>query len=309
MLKNIKKNVPLAPYTTFKIGGKAKYFYTAKNEKDLAQILAWAKENNLPVFILGGGSNVLVSDQGFDGLVIKISNQKFQIKNQKIFCGAGASLSDLVRLSIEKGFKGLEWAAGIPGTVGGAVRGNAGAFGSNIGQSVIEVKTYKHKNIQTYKHKNCRFGYRESIFKKDRNLIIVSVVLKLKKSKKGEKKQQLAKISEILKSRKEKQPSLPSAGSVFKNIIVKNIGQKNIERISTEAIKNGMLPAGWLIEEVELKGKKIGGAQISEKHANFIVNSGKAKSSEVMELISFAKTRVRDQFGIQLEEEIEYVGF
>jgi UDP-N-acetylmuramate dehydrogenase len=185
----IRKNVPLAPYTTFKIGGKAKYFYEAKSKEDLVKAIKAAKEAGLPFFILGGGSNVLVSDKGFDGLVIKIQNTKYEIQDTRIVADAGVLLSKLVDESVKVGLTGLEWAAGIPGTVGGAVRGNANAFGVSMSDVV--------KNIRNYED------------------IILSVELELKK---GDREKSKKMIKEYLEYRDKRHPlEYPSAGCIFKN--------------------------------------------------------------------------------------------
>jgi len=308
LLPGIKKNVSLKNHTTFKIGGRAKYFFVAKNKKDLVEAVITAKKFKLPFFILGGGSNLLVSDEGYKGLVIKMQNAKIKMQNEnskcKIICEAGTPLALLVSEATKNSFSGLEWAVGIPGTVGGAIFGNAGAFGKSMKNVVKEIEVFDLSNekIKILKNRDCKFGYRDSIFKHANsatlglrprgmrmrpceypNLIILSATLQFKKENKLEIEKR---IKEYLNYRKENQPlNLPSAGSVFKN------------------------PAGFsaarLIEECGLKGKKIGGAKISEKHANFVVNLGEAKAKDVKKLINLAKKAVKKKFKVVLEEEIE----
>jgi UDP-N-acetylmuramate dehydrogenase len=309
MLK-IRENVLLRDYTTFKIGGPARYFFVAENKEDLKNAILWAKKKKLPFFILGGGSNVLFSDKGFNGLVIKMQNTQYKIRNTKIVAEAGVPLQKLVLETAKKGLSGLENLAGIPGTLGGGIWGNAGAFGREIGDLVEEVKILQIANgklqIVNFKKEDCKFGYRESIFKRKENWIILEAILRLKK---GKKKEIEEKIKEILRLRKEKQPlEFPSAGSVFKNVPIEKV-PKEIREKFKEKIKDGFLPAGVLIEAVGLKGFQIGGAKISEKHANFIVNVGNAKASDVKELIEKIKKEVKKKFKIQLEEEIKLVGF
>ena len=338
----IQENIPLAPYTTFKIGGPARFFCEAKREDEIIEALKFAKEKSIPVFVLGGGSNILVSGKGFDGLVIKISNFKFQISNYSITCDSGYLLSKIVSESVKAGLTGLEWAAGIPGTIGGAVRGNAGAFGSSMSVIVENVKVLEisknschseprllsrgeesRANSSSFStgsftsacrpllrmtNKDCKFAYRDSIFKHNSNLIILSATLKLKK---GDKAESEKKIKEILALRREKQPmDFPSPGSFFKNPIMKD--KKLIKQFETDTgqkIKDNKIPAPWLIEEAGLKGKKIGEAMVSEKHANFIVNMGNATAEDVIMLAAIIKTKVRNKFGIQLQEEVQMVGF
>jgi len=252
-----RKNVPLKNYTTFKIGGPAKYFFEAKRKEELIEAIKLAKKLELPFFILGGGSNLLVSDKGFDGLVIKF----------------GQPLSSYVS-------KGLEWAVGIPGTVQGAVYSNAGAFKKSMKDVVKEVEIFdtKTEKIKNFKSKDCKFGYRDSIFKKNKNLIILSIKIKSKKSNRK-------KIKQYLDYRKKTQPlNFPSAGSIFKN-------------------PRGFFAAD-LIERCGLRGKRIGKVKISEKHANFIVNLRNGKAKDVKKLIKLAKQKVKSKFGIVLKEEI-----
>ncbi len=346
----IRKNIPLAQYTTLKIGGAAKFFVEAKNEEEILEALKFAKEKHLPVFVLGGGSNILVSDKGFDGLVIKIHNTQHTIHNTSIECGAGCQLSTIVNESVKAELAGLEWAAGIPGTVGGAVRGNAGAFGGEISDCVELIRVIKIPNFsktrlfpdgslasvipqsqvfdtnkgsnfslpplarggifqgRTLKSQECKFAYRDSIFKQNPNLIILSAVLRLKK---GNSKKSQQRVKEILASRKEKQPfDFPSSGSFFKNPLIKS--KKLLEEYKSDTgneAKDDIVPAGYLVERVGLKGKKIGGAMVSQAHGNFLVNAGNAKAEDFIILAAVIKTRVRNKFGVQLKEEVEMVGF
>ncbi len=289
LLPDIKKNIFLRNYTTFRIGGPAKYFFVAKTKEDLTKAIQMAKKSNLPFFILGGGSNILVSDKGYNGLVIKIKNQKSKIKNNRILAEAGLALNRLVELSLKNNLTGMEWAVGIPGTIGGAIYGNAGAFKKSMKDLIKEVEVFdtKDEKIKIFKNKDCKFGYRDSIFKKKKNLIILSASLQLKKGKKMKIKE---KIKRYLNYRKETQPlNFPSAGSIFKN-------PKNFY-------------AGFLIEKCGLKGKRIGNAKISEKHANFIVNLGNGKAKDVKKLIKLIKKKVKNKFKIELEEEIQYLSF
>lgn len=289
-----QKGILLKNYTTFKIGGPAEYFCIVKNKDDLIGAVSFAKKTKLPYFILGGGSNLLVSDKGFNGLVIKIENCELKIpachqagKICAVTAGAGVSLAKLLSATANAGLSGLEWSAGIPGaTVGGAVRGNAGAFETEMKDLVRKVEAFDVKNhkIKIFSNKDCRFGYRGSIFKKNPDLIIFSVELELKKSN---KKKVREKIKEIFGYRTAKHPKFPSAGSIFKNL--ENIRARD------------------LIGRAGLKGKRIGGAQISEQHANFIVNTDGAKAKDVLALIDLAKKEVKNKFGINLEEEVHYL--
>jgi len=314
----LKENVSLKKYTTFQIGGVARYFWEAESATDIKLAIEWAARRGLPFFVLAGGSNLLVADKGFDGLAIKVKSAKCKVKSlggdkASLHCEAGVKLSELVAVSLKEGLSGLEWASGIPqATVGGAVWGNAGAFGENMADvvseaEVMEVQSAKCK-VKSYQNEDCDFGYKDSIFKQDRNLVILSADFVLEKKNKQEVKEE---VKKVLQYRKDHHPSQPSAGSIFKNEKLKMKNEKlfsqHPELIIFQA--KGEIPAGFLIEKCGLKGKKIGGAQISTKHTNFIVNTGTATANEVKQLIDLAKQAVKDKFAIALEEEIQYLGF
>ncbi len=302
-LEELKENEPLSKYTSFKIGGPAKYFYIAKTADDLVKAVKAAQEEGIDYYILGGGSNILVSDQGFDGLVIKLQFDNFEIENSKVVCGSGVNLNKLIFDLAEQGYGNLEFVAGIYGTVGGAVRGNAGAYGEDIGDAVEEVEVFRNGEIIKMTKDECKFSYRNSIFKDPENEdIILSATLKIEK---GDKEEIKKKISEIIEKRNKKLPlEYPSAGCVFKNL------EYNDELSQFKDWQmHGKIPVARFIDELGLKGKKIGGAQISEKHANFIINTGEATADNVLALISLIKMKVRDTYNVQLQEEIEYVGF
>lgn len=315
LLKGIKRNVSLKKYTTFKIGGKAKYFIEVKTLNQLIKALKWAQDNQLPFFILGNGSNVVFSDEGYQGLIIKLKNSTFNIKNSSLEVGAGLLITDFVLKCIKNGIKGFEWMAGIPGTLGGAVYGNAGAFGNEIKDLVKKVitldpDTFKIKN---YSLSQCKFGYRESIFKTNKD-IIFKIILKAKKGKKEDIK---AKSQGYWDYKIQHQMfKYPSAGSVFKNIIVEETPyakfydpEKQIVKIKDQevAVKGGKISAGWFIEQCNLKGMTYGGAKIADFHANVIINFKRAKAQDVMYLIKLMKEKVFEKFGIKLEEEIIFV--
>lgn len=311
-LPKIQTDILLKDFTTYKIGGPAKYFFVAKSKEDLAGVLEAARSFKLKVFILGGGSNLLVSEKGFKGLVIKIDINDIELHGQEVFVGAGVDLTKLAYLLAEEGLSGLEWATGIPrATIGGAVYGHAQAFGTKISDVIekveaIDLKTLK---IKKFTKEQCKFSLKNSIFKKNKNLIIISAILKLAKEDKEKIK---SKIKEFLEYRKNNHPlDYPSAGSTFVNPQVKIKNKKLLEKFP-ELIgynKAGTIPSGFLIAKSGLAGKKIGGAQISEKHANFIINLGEAKAKDILALIKLAKKEVKKNFGINLEPEVQFLGF
>lgn len=311
-ISGIQKNVLLKNYTTYKIGGPAKYFVIVKNKKDLITVIDFAKKLKIPIFILGGGSNLLVSDKGFNGLVIKIDISEIKFKGNKAIVGAGIGLSELAFASAKKGLSGIEWGAGIPlATIGGAVYGHAQAFGDRISDSIerVEVLDKRTLKIKNFSKTQCCFSLKNSIFKKNKNLIIISIVLKFKKDNIEKIKN---KIKENLQYRKNKHPlNFPSAGSTFVNPEKRIKNKKLLAKLPelVEYNKKGIIPAGYLISKCDLAGKKVGRACFSKKHANFIINLGGAKAKDVLYLIKLARSRVKKTFGIDLETEVQLVGF
>lgn len=297
LIPQIQFSVPLKNYTTFKIGGQAKYFFTAKTKKDLIKAAKVAKKLKIPFCILGGGSKLLVPDQGVDGFIIKTENAEFRAKNNNIFAEAGLPLQYLIKIALNNSLAGIEWAAGIPGTVGGAVRGNAGAFGKSMKDVVKKVTVFRSdKNkIVVLKNQDCKFRYRNNIFKKNPNFIILSCEIQLKK---GNKKEIRKEMEGYLAHRKKAHPlNFPSAGSIFENPKKKSSRKGEVD----------VMVAGLLIKECGLAGKKIGNIKISEKHSNFIVNLGKGKADDVKKLIALTKEKVKKKSGITLKEELQYL--
>jgi len=287
-LPNVQKNVMLSQYTTFKIGGPAKYFYQAKSREDLVGAITSARQLLIPFVILGRGSNVLVADQGYDGLVIINQYADINIQDDQVIASSGSNLNHLVSACTQRSLSGLEWAAGIPGTLGGAIRGNAGLKDEEIKDVVQSVDCLNTNNqIVQLDNDQCQFAYRTSLFKNSDDWTILEANLRLVKGNQAMIQQ---KVEENIKIKNDTQPlKLASAGCIFKN----PPGDS----------------AGRLIDQTGLKGKRIGSAAVSDIHANFIVNQNGATAEQVVILISLIKQRVRNEFGIQLQEEIEYLGF
>jgi len=309
------QNIPLADYTTYKVGGPAKYFAEARNKKDIVDALSEYNNYspiNKKIFILGGGANTLFSDEGYDGLVLKISMTDIAISGDNIICvDAGANLQDVLLFAVEHNLTGMEWAAGIPGSFGGALRGNAGAFGKEMKDCVISAKSVSIQNCKEIierQNNEIMFGYRTSVFKSDaKSEIILSGEIKLLP---GNAIDIQTKIQSHINYRKEKQPlEWPSAGSTFKNVDVSKITQEQLQEwkdvIKTDPFP--VIPIAFLISKAGLKGKAVGGAMISEKHSNFFINTGNAKASDIKNLINFTKQVIREKFNLEIEEEIQIV--
>lgn len=313
----IKKGIPLRDFSTYHIGGPARYFAQVESEADLRDALAFAKKKKLELlFLLGGGSNVIISDDGFKGLVIKIQNTIYQLENTTVTAGAGLSMAELVARTTQAGLAGLQWAGGLPGSLGGAIFGNAGAFGGEMKDVIRSVKAARIENyesrIKEYTNQECEFLYRSSKFKREGNYVILSAVLQLQK---GDAKELTRVAQEKIDYRKNRHPlEYPNIGSIFKNISEPEHVKKILEKFPELAYDvqkkwHGKIPTAVLIQKAGLAGKRLGGAQISEKHANFIINKNEASASDVLMLIKEIKQGVKNLCNIELEEEVRYVGF
>jgi UDP-N-acetylmuramate dehydrogenase len=284
-LKNrVKAKVPLAQYTTLRIGGAAEFFFTPQDERDLRLGLAWARRNRLPFLVLGAGSNLLVSDKGVKAVVARLNSPHFtraDFSKEKVQAGSGIMLAELLKLAQGRGLSGLEFLAGIPGTLGGALRMNAGAWGVSIADLLEEVKVMDSAaKIKTLRKNQIKFAYRKSGLA---DKIIIGAKLRLKKSAPAAIRKNIR--GYLARRRSSQDLTHPSAGCAFKN----PFGQS----------------AGWLMDCCGLKGKKIGRAAVSAKHANFIINTGKAKAKDILRLMDLARKTVRRRFQINLQPEIQ----
>lgn len=288
-LGKIEKDISLSTLTTYKTGGIAKLVVYPNNINNLKQLLKLIHKHNIKYFILGKGSNTLFSDKEFNGVIIKLDKlNNFEIKETEIYVESGMILSKLVQASVKNELTGLEFAIGIPGTIGGAIYMNAGAYGNNMSNVVKSVIVLDEKlQIEEISLEKIKFDYRYSIFQANKNLICVAANIKLEH---GNHDEIASKIKENLLKRKNSQPlEYPSAGSVFRN------PEGNY--------------AGKIIEELGLKGKNIGGAEISSKHANFIINKNNASSSDILNLIKLVQKEVKDKYKIDLKLEQQLVNW
>ncbi len=276
----------LSDYTSFKIGGKADAMVFPDSLEKIKNIVSFADEQKMPVFILGKGSNLLVGDEGVKGVVINTCRfDKIELVDETtIVCQSGASLMRLCRFALENSLTGLEFAFGIPGTAGGAAYMNAGAYGGEMKDVLVECGHLKNGVEGSFSGEELKLGYRKSVYS-DKDYIITSLTLKLQKGNKEEIK---AKMDDLMSRRKDKQPlEFPSAGSTFKR-------------------PEGYF-AGALIEQCGLKGFTVGGAQVSEKHAGFVINTGSATAKDVNELIAHCQKTVYENTGVLLEPEVKII--
>lgn len=299
-----QENVSLKGFTTFGIGGPAKYFYKAEILEDIIEAVKFAQQKNLPFLILGSGSNLLISDEGFSGLAIKNETSGIKKNGDEIIVQSGTKLSQLVDYCIENGLEGIQKLAGIPGTVGGAIRGNAGAYGQIISDCLTEVAYLNGVEIKLLSKNQCEFDYRESIFKKD-SLVILEIYFKFPK---GDTNLLSKESLEILAQRMAKYPQgLKCPGSFFKNIPVDKIPQDKLKLIPEEKIIYNKIPAAVLLDLVGAKGQKIGNVQISKNHANLIINESNGKAQDVWQLAYNLSQTVKEKFGIDLEPEVQFI--
>jgi UDP-N-acetylmuramoylalanine--D-glutamate ligase len=301
----IIKSEPLSKYTTLNLGGPADYFVEVFSEKEMKEAVGYAEKKNLPYLVFGEGSNMLISDEGYRGMVIKNSIREINSKDSVVTASSGTKLKELVHFAVEKGLSGMEKLAGIPGTVGGAVYGNAGGYGVAISDNLIRVKVFDGKKIYWIDKKDCNFDYRESIFKKNK-LLILGAKFKLEKSS-YEKVKNLA--AETIADRMKKYDfRIKSAGSFFKNVLASGLSVDQLKMIPKDKIIYGKIPAGYFLEEVGAKGAKRGGIKILESHANFIINDNNGTAEDFYKLAMEYKNKVKEKFGIVLEPEVQLIG-
>ena len=284
--ENILLDEPMNKHTSFKTGGIADIFVKVYSVEEIKSILKVSKENNIPLFVFGNGTNLLVKDEGFRGIILQIKLEDIQINDTLVTVQSGVKNAILAKKLLDNSLTGFEFAAGIPGTMGGAIKMNAGAHGGEM-KDIVEEVTYidYDGNIHTITKSECEFSYRHSEFFNEK-AIILSAKLKLEK---GNKEEISEKMAELAKQRKEKQPlEYPNAGSTFKR------GENYI--------------TAKLIDECGLKGYTIGGAGVSEKHAGFIINKNNATSKDILDLIEYVKTKVKEKTGEDIKFEIEVIG-
>ena len=306
----LKLKEPLARHLNMKLGGPAEWFCEVKTADELkAGLEVVRKHEHYQWFVLGGGSNTLANDTGFSGVVFKLAMRELTIEGNRVAADAGVISAMMARKTAEAGLKGFTWAISLPGTIGGAVRGNAGCFGGETRDQLVEVDLLRDGEVVRVPASELEMQYRESTIKHN-NDIVLRAYFEFESGDPEELKQEL---KDIVDSRKKTQPLYAgSAGCIFKNFEAEPEDMANVEEKLDvpETMKEQMrLGAGWIIDQLDLKGTKVGGAQISNEHGNFMINDGSATASDIAQLIAIVKTKVRNELGIQLEEEVQYVGF
>ncbi len=303
MAIEVQKNVPLAPLTTFGIGGAARYFVKVRSDDQIREAIQWAEGKGVKFVMLGGGSNVLVPDDGLDALVIQLKGNLWGVSENSVDAWASTNLLELIRASGAQGWGGWEKLAGIPGTIGGAVRGNAGAFGPEIKDFVTKVRAFNSEtgDVKEFSNTKCNFSYRHSFFKDHPEWIITRVILQLQ----GVESAESAKFATETIAEREKRhlQNVRAAGSFFMNPKAPQNIIEMFEQEKGDKSREGRVPAGWLIEKAGMKGATVGDAIASLQHPNYIVNQGNATSYDVLNLAQMIKSRIELEFGIDLREE------
>jgi len=302
----VSMDVPLSRYTRFGIGGPADLYAETGSVEAFTAALAAARVSGVPTMVIGGGTNLVVSDGGFRGIVLRYRGDRLGAADGRVIAEAGAVLQDLVDFAIERGLQGLETMAGIPGSVGAAVYGNAGAYGHSLSERVVNVRFHDGREIRTLANEACQFRYRESIFKSHKDWIVFSTELLLEPADAAALRQTAA---DILKMRNQKFPvTLKCAGSIFKNLLLRDLPPAVAAEVPASAVREGKIPAAWFLEQVGAKGCRRGDIHVAAYHANLIYNAGAGTASDLRALIEELKDRVRARFGMELEEEVQYVG-
>jgi UDP-N-acetylmuramate dehydrogenase len=297
------ENVPLSRLTRFAIGGPARVLADASTESALIEALDAVRGH--PHALIGGGSNLVADDRGFPGVVLRFTAKNIEIDGGLVKVGAGAVLQDLVNATIAAGLEGLHTMTGIPGWVGGAIYGNAGAYGHSIHEFVESVRFFDGSSVQQIGNPACEFHYRESAFKRHKDWVVLQTTLRLDQ---GDAAALKTAADGILKIRNEKYPpTMRCAGSIFKNLILAELPESVRAQVPDRVIRDGKVPSAYFLELAGAKGMVLGGVQVADYHANLIYNSGGGTAQQVRELIETLKQRVKDGCGLALEEEVQYL--
>ena len=304
---SISENVPLHLRTRFGIGGPARWFVEACEEDSFVGALRILHDSGCSHVVIGGGTNLIVSDRGFNGFVLRYAASGVERHGVCLRAAAGGELQGLVDYSVAQGLRGLETMTGIPGSVGGAVYGNAGAYGRSICESIRQVRFFDGTEVRCFDTAACQFRYRESIFKQNRSWTILSTDLALAEAPSSE----LRRVAdEILSVRNRKYPpDMKCAGSIFKNLLFADLTEPLRSRVPASVVREGKVPSAWFLEQVGAKGLRNGDICVADYHANLIYNAGEGTADGICAVIRELKARVFSMFGLKLEEEVQYIGF
>lgn len=303
----VLRNESLAPYTRFAIGGPAALFCDTENADSFVEALSFVNASTLPHVVIGGGTNLVVSDEGYEGVVLRFTGKRIVQDSTVLHVEAGAVLQDVVDRSIALGLAGMESMTGIPGYLGGAVYGNAGAYGRSIQELVESVRFTDGEALRQFNNEECRFRYRESVFKNQKGWIVLSADLRFTS---GDPEALGRTAAEIRAIRDAKYPPLMKcAGSIFKNVFFADLPSAVQAQVPAKLVREGKVPSAWFLEQAGVKGLTRGDIHVADYHANLIYNGGKGRAADLIAVIEEAKRRVRERFDFDLQEEVQYVGF
>ncbi|MDP9169361.1 MAG: UDP-N-acetylmuramate dehydrogenase [Acidobacteriota bacterium] len=303
----VLRDAPLSKYTRFGIGGPADIYAETGDAEPFVQALHLAKSSGLETVVIGGGTNLIVSDDGFRGVVLKLVSHGLRADGLVVYVESGAVLQTLVDYTVDLGLQGLETMTGIPGSVGAAIYGNAGAYGHSIAERITGVRFYDGEAIRVFDRAQCEFHYRESVFKRHKDWIVFSATLTMEPGNAAALRQAADKILSV-RNRKYP-PTMKCAGSIFKNFLLAELPPGVAGEIPPNVIIEGKVPSAWFLEQVGAKGMKSGDIHVADYHANLIYNAGNGTARELAGIIAELKQRVGVRWGIPLEEEVQYVGF
>lgn len=304
---HVAQQVPLSSYTRFAIGGPAAVFAEAADEDAFSEAIRVVRQGASPFVVVGSGTNLIVSDAGFPGVVLRFTNSEIHAEGSQVHAAAGAVLQDLVDFTVARGLAGIHTMTGIPGWVGAAVYGNAGAYGRSIAQSVREVRFFDGDRIRSFDNTHCEFRYRDSVFKHNKGWIVFSVLLELEP---GDATALTKQATDILTVRNRKYPpSMKCAGSIFKNLLLSELPEAVRTQVPERVIIEGKVPAAWFLEQIGAKGMVNGDIRVADYHANLIYNEGNGTAAQLRAVIGTLKERVFERFAFDMEEEVQYVGF
>lgn len=305
---HLDRDAPLSRYTRFAIGGPVALLADISDEKSFAA--AWRLlhcNSGTPVAVIGGGSNLVVADAGYPGVILRFTADTIEADGNCVRSAAGAELQDLVDFTIARGLAGIHTMTGVPGWVGGAIYGNAGAYGRSMHQNVTSVRFFDGREIRQIPNGACGFRYRHSRFKENKCCVVFSTEVELTPADAADLERQ---ASEILAIRNAKYPpTMRCAGSIFKNLLYDELPDEVRGQVDPKVIREGKIPSAWFLEQVGAKGIRNGDIEVATYHANLIYNTGHGTAAQVREVIDDLKERVHSRFGFELEEEVQYIGF
>ena len=304
---SLRRDAPLCEYTRFGIGGPADLLAETSRDDVFAATLHLLRARQIPHVVLGGGTNLVVADNGYRGVVLRYTNTVISQDGLQVRSGAGAELMALVNFTVDAGLEGIQTLMGIPGWVGAAIYGNAGAYGHSIEEVVHTIRFFDGEQIRSFSRGECQFQYRESIFKRHKDWLILEAILQFHKGDSAA----LRKVADdILETRNQKfPPTMRCAGSIFKNLYLRDLPPGLAEKVPAQVVREGKIPAAWFLEQVGAKDSWEGRIHVAPYHANLVYNAGGGTAAELCRMIARLKLAVEQRFGLTLEEEVQYVGF